>query len=196
MIYVLVDPRDHEIRYVGKTKFTNLIAKRDDHVYKALYAAKVNMPRYTWIRKLRRLGLTPDIVKVQDVDNQHINDAERYWITYFRDLGCALTNATPGGDGFVGARHTEETKAKIRLALIGKSWLLGASDEARERHREVSRQNGRKRRGARLGPEARVSGSLTAYEEVRTYPRSLVEKTPDYESGDQRFNSSRGCGRW
>lgn len=173
-IYVLVDPRDHEIRYVGKTKISDLTVKRDDHVYKALWDVQKNTPRYAWIRKLRQLSLLPSIDLVQEVNDEFIDGAERYWISYFRSIGCRLTNATPGGDGFVGAQHTEETKAKIRASVTGKFWTLNVSDDARARHREGARRGGRV--GGKIG--GRLSAGRVMSDDVRRRISDSVRSLP------------------
>lgn len=79
-IYALIDPRDGEIRYVGKTYMKNLTAKRNAHVQHALHEVHRNIPRFTWMRKLHRMGYIPEIVCVQRLSRDALGDAERYWI--------------------------------------------------------------------------------------------------------------------
>jgi hypothetical protein len=45
------------------------------------------------------------------------NEAEVFWIEYFRSIGVNLTNGTVGGDG---GKVTEDVALKISQALIGK----------------------------------------------------------------------------
>lgn len=67
-----------------------------------------------WISQLRRLGLRPLITRLIGVADEYWADAERYWIAYFRQIGCHLVNDTEGGEGGSGHRHSEETRAKLR----------------------------------------------------------------------------------
>jgi hypothetical protein len=61
--------------------------------------------------------------------------AERFWIAYFKQMGCQLTNLTDGGEGLLGYRHSDVTKAKISDANKGKS----CSAETRKRLSDVAR---------------------------------------------------------
>lgn len=155
-VYALIDPRDGEIRYVGKTHMHNLAAKRDAHVRHALAGAHRNLPRFTWMRKLHRMGYVPEIVCVQQLNRDDLADAERYWIKYFTDLGCRLTNVTAGGDGFHG-RHTAEAKRKIAEAQRGRKWSdderqkLSAAQRAMTGDALVRHREGAQRGGKRAG---------------------------------------------
>ena len=59
---------------------------------------------------------------------------EKLLISCFRDLGHRLTNFTDGGEGPSGLKHSEESKAKMRIANIGNKHALGhkVSVEARK----------------------------------------------------------------
>jgi hypothetical protein len=94
-IYILIDPRDNEIRYVGKT-IQSLRDRLKGHVDKS----KVRTDhRSLWITQLLRLGYRPRIELIQTVGSHDWRIAEPYWIGYYRSLGCDLTNGTEGGDG-------------------------------------------------------------------------------------------------
>ena len=124
-IYKLIDPITKDIRYIGKT---NGLEKRFySHVYWAS-KDKRNQHVYNWIRKLLEENLKPIIQLVEDnlTENEAI-DKEIFWIKYYRDKGFNLTNENDGGLGFglsnkvwVGRKHTEETKKKIRIGNTGK----------------------------------------------------------------------------
>lgn len=77
--------------------------------------------RSNWIQSLKRCGLKPSISLVQTVDVAHWRAAEIYWISYFRWLGCPLTNLAAGGVGTDGFRHTEEAKRRIGAASVGRT---------------------------------------------------------------------------
>ena len=45
---------------------------------------------------------------------------ERFWISYFRQIGCELTNSTDGGDiGSLGHKKTKEQIDRMRVAITG-----------------------------------------------------------------------------
>lgn len=128
-IYVLVDPRDGDLRYVGQTR--NALSRRlRDHL-----ADKRPCHRTNWIQLLVRIGLRPIIRIVQHVTQDEANDAERYWISWFKSENCRLVNSTDGGDGVYNPTNdvrakisdsnkrrkaTDVTRAKMREAHLGK----------------------------------------------------------------------------
>ena len=112
-IYVLIDPRDNQIRYVGKTH-TTLGRRLCEHCR----TDRIDTSRKgRWIAKLLRMGLRPIIETIQTVDSESWQKAEQYWIGYYRDLGCELTNGTLGGDG--GNSPTPEAIAKLIQSKTG-----------------------------------------------------------------------------
>lgn len=115
-IYALVDPRDNEVRYVGKTKQT--IKKRYQQHLKAARLRTDESWRTHWISKLLRLGYSPRIELLQEVPVTDWRKAEQYWIGYYRSIGCRLTNGTVGGDG--GDSFTVETRSKMSEAAVRK----------------------------------------------------------------------------
>lgn len=119
-IYVLIDPRTHEVRYVGKAR--DPLIRWKGHL-KPERRRDTETHRAKWIAQLRRQGYTPVLEVVQTLREEDAYDAERYWISYYRGLGCALTNGTDGGPGGVttqGRRMTPEHREKISTALRGK----------------------------------------------------------------------------
>lgn len=113
-IYALLDPRDNAVRYVGKTKMA-LEYRLASHISSC---QRANNHRTNWLRKLLRLGLRPIIQLLEVVLEEEWQDAERRWISQFRDAGARLTNSTNGGDGLT--EPTPETRAKLSAALRGK----------------------------------------------------------------------------
>lgn len=94
-VYVLIDPRTDEVRYVGCT----IDVKR--RIRGHLEAARTGhqIPNAAWIRELLKLSLKPrmEIVEVTDTDSWE--DRERYWIAHFEATGARLTNVHAGGIG-------------------------------------------------------------------------------------------------
>lgn len=110
-VYVLTDPRTHDVRYVGVTKRT-LSRRLRGHVTEARNSSSKVSHRLNWIRQLKRLGQEPVISHLQDVNDDAWQDAERYWISYFKSVGCDLVNGDSGGTGWVEA--TEEMRTGCR----------------------------------------------------------------------------------
>lgn len=116
-IYTLSDPRTPEmIRYVG-------VAHRG---LPARLAAHMNLARsgirrhvYAWIRKLLREGIAPFMQSVQVGQGAEWAETERYWIRWHRERGFDLTNATDGGEGTLGHRHSVETRLRMSKSRTG-----------------------------------------------------------------------------
>lgn len=134
VIYVLIDPRNQEIRYVGQTSDPELRTKA--HV---VHSQTKKSHRAHWINKLRRLGYSPVFRVVQDLPVEHLTHAEVYWISYFRSLGCDLTNQSDGGEGTIGYRHSAETRAKMSKKRKSRNFKTGPrSEETKERIRQAA----------------------------------------------------------
>lgn len=89
--------------------------------------------------------------------NDWLNDRERHWIGFFKDRGDRLTNATDGGLGILGYRHTDEAKRKIgeHRNFLGKTH----SEESREKIGNASRKaqlDGGFRKGRTHSLETRI----------------------------------------
>lgn len=112
VIYVLIDPITGQIRYVGqtvkmaKTRYREHISEcnlKNDNSYKA-----------NWIKKLLGLNLKPEMYVIEQHETSNtLNEAEEFYIAYFRSIGCELTNSCDGGKGTFGYKHKEETKQII-----------------------------------------------------------------------------------
>jgi hypothetical protein len=131
-IYVLKDPRDGSVRYVGKT--VQLLKRRlKAHMFEAL---KKNAPWHSsrWIRQLSGQGLKPQIEEIELVVGAGWALRESGWIRAFILFGADLTNQTNGGDGIPGHVQSEEHRRRIGLANSGRS----PSGATRDRLREVN----------------------------------------------------------
>lgn len=134
-IYALSDPRKPQlIRYIGKT--TQRLRKREySHLVDAKRDSKQNR-RANWINKLTREGVRPIAWPIEICDTSNWEEREKYWIAFFKPMGC-LTNYHEGGTkGFSGRPLPESTKAKLRARLLGVKW----TEEQKARHRELVRK--------------------------------------------------------
>lgn len=101
IIYGVCDPRDGSIRYVGRT--SGPLKKRlGKHYYKATDGTH----RGNWFVSIHAAGTKPDAFVLEEVDAVDVNEAESFWIAYFRSVGADLVNSTSGGDGSVLANAT------------------------------------------------------------------------------------------
>lgn len=107
-IYALADPRTGEVRYVGMT-VRSLKVRLRDH----LRAMKRDDYRTRWIRSLRSAGVKPEMNELEIVPVEDRCAAEQRWISFYRQQGARLVNATNGGAGTLGYRRTEEDKRRI-----------------------------------------------------------------------------------
>jgi NUMOD3 motif len=117
LVYGLVDPRDERVRYVGKSS-CGLVRPRSHFC-----PSRLNERTYKahWISSVIAAGFTPRIIILRHCSSvRELDEAERFFIAYFRSLGHVLTNATDGGEGAPGVRLSAETRAKMSAASLGK----------------------------------------------------------------------------
>ena len=122
-IYVLIDPRTNEVRYVGKAN--NISQRYQAHLNRA---RKHQTHKKNWLKQLKREGLKPIIEVIDVVPIDEWQYWETYWISQMKQWGFNLVNYTNGGDGctfanhtsfknghkiWLGKKHSEESKNKI-----------------------------------------------------------------------------------
>ncbi|AMX93637.1 MULTISPECIES: NUMOD3 domain-containing DNA-binding protein [Mesorhizobium] len=110
-IYGLIDPRDGQLRYVGKTK-NSLKSRLLAHV-SDVRRGRTYIPRHKWLCDLLLAGEFPEIVELDRVASDAWQEAEQFWIGYLRFVGLPLLNGTIGGDGTIGHKMSEEIKKKL-----------------------------------------------------------------------------------
>lgn len=115
IIYTLSDPRDHRVRYVGKT-VRALEVRLNEHRSNASLGKRTHL--YCWMRELKRLSLEPVAADVGHYDNEAtLNAAEVALIASHLANGDDLVNHVDGGEGTSGWKHTAEVKARIAAAI-------------------------------------------------------------------------------
>jgi len=118
-IYVLVDPRNGDVRYVGKSDNPN--KRLVDHIRKSNNSIT---HKNNWIKSLIKDGYEPLIDVIDEVPNSNWGFWEQYWIDLFKGWGFDLTNIANGG---VGGNLGPVVNKKISDALKGRVF----SDEAK-----------------------------------------------------------------
>lgn len=117
IIYGLIDPRNGELRYVGKS--SQGLTRPQSHACPSNLTERTHKGH--WVKSLADLGLKPDILVLEvKPDANSLNEAECFHIAYFRQLGCNLTNATTGGEGAPGNRASETARAKMSASKLGR----------------------------------------------------------------------------
>lgn len=134
-IYVLIDPRTCQVRYVGQT--VNPIGRHKEHSCKQ----KGTNYREKWLNRLRYLNLSPIMILIEECINSNWAEREKYWIKWYREDGCDLVNATDGGEGTKGLIFTEEHKHKISESHKGENNPNFGKSPSEETRRKISEAN-------------------------------------------------------
>lgn len=134
-IYGLIDSIKMELKYIGKSinPKTRYRKHLQDSNKKISYKDK-------WIQSLLEKKHKPELVIIDEVDELDWDFWEKHYISYFKFIGCKLTNISEGGENppsaigrkwtpeqlkrisesNKGKKRSEETKKNISLAKKGK----------------------------------------------------------------------------
>lgn len=118
-IYVLIDPKTNEIRYVGKSVTPEVRLRR--HLSEARISNKKSH-RLHWLKSLLKNNTKPKMEIIDEIDGEW-EWLEEYWICQFKAWGFNLVNGTTGGDNppsWKGKTHTDEYK-EIRRDIMTKN---------------------------------------------------------------------------
>ena len=113
-IYYLKHPSTLEIRYIGKT-VKPLSCRLSNHINNAK-KAKHNKHLSNWINSVIQNGERPIIGLLEICEEYDWKEQEKFWISLYSNL----VNATLGGDGCEGLKHSQETIEKIRSINLGR----------------------------------------------------------------------------
>lgn len=121
-VYALIDPRNHEPFYIGKGSGT----RPSDHMNESKQST-LNPRKYSKIQKIRSSGLEPLVEIISsNLSEGDAYDQEELLIKKYGRAGIdpngILTNLVLGArpPNRNGKPHSEETKAKMRMAALGK----------------------------------------------------------------------------
>lgn len=99
-----------------------------------------------WKRVVQKHGKpNVEILAYWDTEQEAL-DHEVLLISCFKDMKFKLTNLTDGGEGTSGKYHSEETKEKIRLSLIGHVKSPETIDKLKNAHKSIE-NSGRFKKG-------------------------------------------------
>jgi hypothetical protein len=111
-IYALIDPRDGEVRYVGKA--IDPYVRLNSHL-----GEKNHRRKSRWLNVLVQQCLIPKVVVLECTNTGGWQAAERSWIKFYRSIGADLTIHTNGGEGLNGAdAETREKLSRIQKARM------------------------------------------------------------------------------
>lgn len=186
-IYGLVDPRDGEIRYVGRTK-QKLYMRRQQHICEAR-KERIRNSRAEWIRSILKEGLRPLITHLQTVPEDEQVLYEGMWIEKLQNLVNDGT-AKQGGTRSYIVDWTPELDA-----------LLGTVADS-----VIAEKVGVTRKA--ISYRRKVLGVPASYDRTRNTPPPLCKKIlleqwiidllgsmPDYKLGEQAGLSKRTINR-
>lgn len=124
-IYALIDPRDDEVRYIGKAN--DVMARFNGHLRDS---TRRRSKVYAWILELVSEGMSPIVATVDRVLKEQWEDAERFYIAEFKRCGFDLLNISSGGNepqikAHVNAENGRKTAKAIHSnPLRKKIWHL------------------------------------------------------------------------
>lgn len=137
-IYGILDPITNELRYVGQT--INYNKRRREHLYRAKTNNKDNY-LYNWLGKLLCNNIVPEFIIIDEVSIESLDYWEVFYISYFKSIGCRLTNYAVGGSSRGGFKHSKEFKQYLSNKYKGrKPWNTGKK-LSKEHKRNISINN-------------------------------------------------------
>jgi hypothetical protein len=117
IVYGLQGP-DGLVRYVGKSE--RGLKRAREHGKPGYMNRLARLPVVRWIKKLREAGSDYSVSVLEECDGPAaLAEAEIRWIAKFRQENNRLLNCTDGGEGTLGYRHTEETRARMSATRQG-----------------------------------------------------------------------------
>jgi group I intron endonuclease len=164
-IYALLDPRNNEVRYVGKT-IQKVNYRYARHI---LDSSKLRTHKDYWIQSLLRENLKPVFIILEEVEGDRWAEREIHWIRFYRSLSNKLTNHSDGGEG-AGTNQSAELRERKRQAMLGRI----VSDETRKKLSEKSK--GRKASLETLEKMRNANLGKKVSSETKSKMRSAAEK--------------------
>ena len=115
LIYGLCDPSTGQLRYIGKAD--NPARRLQNHLSES--TRKRFCHRHKWIASLADNGLSPELFEIERCAVSEWPETERFWIAYFRSIGCDLVNGSDGGEGNKNCKLSDITRNRMSQAHEG-----------------------------------------------------------------------------
>lgn len=122
-------PDTNQCFYVGKGRGNRSHRFKNRNKYWQCVVGKLRRNDAEVEVRLVFVGLTNEEAATKEVER----------IAYWRSLGVVLTNATDGGDGSKGYKHTKEARVKISMLLRGNKRAKGNKNGLGYKHSEEVR---------------------------------------------------------
>jgi hypothetical protein len=103
-IYVLLDPRDGLIRYLGRTS-SPLHERLAAHIHDP-----VNFAMATWLKEMKRAGVRPEIQAIATAPVRDAHGEEAWWLFKCSELGDLLNHQR-----VVGSRLAREVGSQLPI---------------------------------------------------------------------------------
>jgi hypothetical protein len=130
-IYALVDPRDGQIKYIGKSN--NPHQRLFTH-----YCDKRANPKLNWLNKLKSLNLRPEVLVLDKVLMSEWQFWEEWWYDLTKSWGYKLKNSDKCGKGV--SYQTETTRKNISKGNLGKKFSQKHKDKISETRLNFSQE--------------------------------------------------------
>jgi hypothetical protein len=119
-IYVLIDPIDNLIKYVGKSDTPE--KRRKQHIQESVSEfSYANTLKVNWIKNIVSQGLEPVMQIIDEVPKTEWRFWEKHWEDLLLSWGFPLKNGDDCGRGGL-TSQTQEARKKIRFAYLNKSY--------------------------------------------------------------------------
>ena len=136
-IYGLCDPISQQLRYVGKT--INIERRLREHLLN-----KRRNHLTCWLWSLVKQDRQPEIFIIEETDKNEWQEAEQFWISYFKFIGADLVNGSRGGLGGSNKGHQFSIEGRARINAATSAACKGKSLSAEHREKLRLAKLGRK----------------------------------------------------
>jgi hypothetical protein len=120
IVYLLRDPRNFSVRYVGKTQRPMDVRFREHILRSSKKTDKDYLHVRRWIKALIALDLLPYVEIVSScMSLEDLDEKEKRLIAHYKSIGCDLTNMTDGGDGW-NAGYSRPPRSKSHRDALSK----------------------------------------------------------------------------
>jgi hypothetical protein len=161
-IYALIDPRDGQVKYIGKSN--NPLQRLVNHYHDKNPNKKLN-----WILHLRDLGLKPELLILDEVPFEKWKWWESFYYQLMRTWSYELKNDEDPEHGGGGSYLTKEMREKLSQAFKGKTF---EERHGVERAKEIKAKIAITKKNK--SKEEREASALKRKESLRLHPEKKL----------------------